>query len=464
VKFSIGHRLFLAVLLSYAALVAVGVGLVRWRLLDTSPATAPAMDWDRLADLSHAVATRYLADGRRWTFLPASPEQRKTWLREELASSTPAQVVAAVPSLGYRIGLIDANEQYLAGVIARPLIVAFASLDTLQRAIVVDGEVIGFLVVAKPESATDELAVAFLIQQQDNLLIVAAVGLLLGAISAYLLAAHFRRPIRLLVAGARRLANAQFDTRITVRRSDELGELAAAFNQLATRLEDAERSRQQWVADTSHELRTPLSVVRGQLEALLDGVRAATPENVALLLRQVLSLSKLVDELNELARSDVGQLDYHKAAQDVWPMLQETVASFAEKFRLADLKATLSTAPAHSIVLCDLERLRQVMTNLLENSVRYTSTGGRIEVQALVRDECLHVLIDDTAPGVDPTLLPRLGERFFRVDASRSRQRGGAGLGLALCRSIIAAHGGRLEFSVSPLGGLRVAMILKLEA
>lgn len=463
VKISIGHRLFLAVLLSFVTVLAIGVLLVRWRLLETAPAGSPTIDWDRLADLGAAVTTRYQQDGRSWSFLPKGQEQRKTWLREELLRSTPPHVVAAAPSLGYRLGLIDANQQYLAGVIAHPLIVAFASLDTLQRPIVVDGAVIGFLVVIKPESTTDELAVAFLVQQQDNVLIVVAAGLLLCALSAGLLAAHFRRPIRLLAAGARQLGQAHFDTRIEVRRSDELGELAAAFNQLAAQLDDVERSRRQWVADTSHELRTPLAVMRGQLEALQDGVRSATPENIAVLLRQVGSLSKLVDELNELARADVGALPYSKTSTDMGALLQQTMAAFAERFRHAQLTVTLAATPSRSSVHGDPERLRQVLNNLLENSVRYTDAGGRIDVQALVRGDSLHVLIDDSAPGVDAALLPRLGERFFRVDESRSRQRGGAGLGLALCRHIVAAHGGRIEFTAAPQGGLRATLILPLE-
>jgi len=140
---------------------------------------------------------------------------------------------------------------------------------------------VGYLVTAKTQSPADELTVAFLLQQQHNLMIVAGIGVLLSALAAAGLAAHFRRPIRRLVAGARRLETGHFETRLDISRSDELGVLADTFDHLAARLADTERSRRQWVADTSHELRTPLSVLRGQLEALQDGVRTATPENEA---------------------------------------------------------------------------------------------------------------------------------------------------------------------------------------
>jgi two-component system, OmpR family, sensor histidine kinase BaeS len=121
-------------------------------------------------------------------------------------------------------------------------------------------------------------------------------------------------------------------------------------------------------------------------------------------------------------------------------------------------------SPERSRVRCDATRVRQVVANLLENCVRYTTAGARIDVHGAVVAEALHIHIDDSAPGVPEDALARLGERFFRVDASRVRQPGGAGLGLALCRQIIAAHDGRLEFAASPLGGLRVVVILQLEA
>nr|WP_255746840.1 ATP-binding protein [Lysobacter sp. CFH 32150] len=294
-------------------------------------------------------------------------------------------------------------------------------------------------------------------------MVVVGIGVLLSALAAAVLAAHFRRPIARLVAGARRLEAGRFDTRLGIHRSDELGELADTFDHLAARLANTERSRRQWVADTSHELRTPLSVLRGQLEALQDGVRTATPENVAMMLRQVLSLGRRVDELYELARADAGQMHYDQTPNAIWPLVVDTAASFAEKFRVAGLVASVGPPPLRSLVRCDAERIRQVVTNLLENCVRYTAAGGRIDLHGKVVGDTLHVTIDDSAPGVPESAMGRLGERFFRADSPRSDALGGAGLGLALCRQILDAHGGRLEFGASPLGGLRARIVLTLE-
>jgi two-component system sensor histidine kinase BaeS len=461
-RLSIGHRLFLAVLLAFLAVAALGVGLIRWRLLERDPVHAGPDETAQLDALVEALAAQYRQQ-QDWSFLPPRYGARKAWLRDAWARVRSSNATAAdADSLGYRIGLLDRDRHYLAGAIAHPLLIAFASIDTRQRAIAVDGETVGYLVLAKPESADDALAVAFLMQQQRNLFVVAVMGLGLCAVAAAALAAQVRRPIGRLVAGAHRLGDAQFDTRLPARRRDELGELARAFNELAERLEAAERSRRQWVADTSHELRTPLSVLRGQLEALHDGVRAATPDNVALLLRQVMSLSRRVDELDELARADVGQLRLDRSPTDAWRLLGESADGFVEKCRAAGLSLTVAAPPARSMVNADEDRLRQVFTNLLENAVRYTDNGGTIALQATAADDTLHLVVDDSAPGVAADSLARLGERFFRVEALRDRQSRGLGLGLALSRAIVEAHEGRLTFAPSPLGGLRAIVALPL--
>jgi two-component system sensor histidine kinase BaeS len=466
-KLPLGHRLFLAMLVSAIAMAAVELVLVRWKLFGSAAELPKTVERARLGDLSDALSAQY-RQHQDWSFLPTDSDARKAWIRDELtrlqsARNAAPDVQATSPILGYRIGLLDKDRHYLAGALASRALIVFATIDSIERSIVVDGVQVGYLIDARPQSSADELAVAFLLDQQKNLFFVAAIGVLLSALTAALLAANFRRPINQLVEGARRLEDARFDTRLSLRRSDELGELARAFNHLAARLEDTERSRQQWVADTSHELRTPLSVLRGQMEALQDGVRSATPENIALMLRQIHSLTRLVDELYQLARADVGQLEYSKTRCDVWQLVDDALQGFSEKFRTAGLVATIGPLPAHSIVLCDVERLRQVLTNLLENCVRYTTAGGRIDVNGVVVDHELRIAIDDSAPGVPAPLLDRLGERFFRVEPSRNRQLGGAGLGLSLCRQILQAHGGRLEFGPSPLGGLRATLVLTLE-
>lgn len=300
---------------------------------------------------------------------------------------------------------------------------------------------------------------AFLVSRQHRLGVVALLGVLACVVASALLAASLRRPVRQLVDGARRLEAGRFDTRLPATRGDELGALARGFNHLATTLDDAERARRQWMADTSHELRTPLAVLRGQLEALQDGVRSATPEHVDTLLAQVQSLTRLVDDLQALTPHPIAACPV-----DPWAIAAEAAAAFEDRFRAADLAFEMSTPVRRGAVAGDAGRLRQVFVNLLENCARHTDAGGRVALSDLSDAGTLRLAIDDTAPGVPPPVLGRLGERFFRVDASRRRASGGSGLGLAVSRQIVEAHGGRLLFEASPLGGLRAVVALPLLA
>jgi two-component system sensor histidine kinase BaeS len=278
-----------------------------------------------------------------------------------------------------------------------------------------------------------------------------------------LLARHFRQPIRQLAGGAGMLAEGRFDVRLDSSRSDELGELARHFNTLAQRLDSAESARRQWVADTSHELRTPLAVLRAQLEAIQDGVRRASPQTVDAMLRQVLSLNKLIDELYALARADVGALEVKLEPIDPWQLACAQAQAFEARLQAAGLALELGPAPPRASVLLDADRMRQVLDNLLENSLRYTAAGGRVVLSADTDGATLHLHLDDSAPGVPDDALARLAQRFYRVDASRSRAHGGAGLGLALCRRLLEAQGAALGFAHSPLGGLRATITIPIE-
>lgn len=523
-KISIGLRLFLSVLLAILAVTASAVWLLRQTVLEGFGDYAVQIELDRLEGLSNDLARRY-ADAGGWRFVPRRDTARRAWLGEELAhrqaqrtsavapvapalpaapaapaapalpaapaapASAPPSASAATPlspppppsaappappamplpplpppapgmpgaSLQERVTLLDAGGAWLAG---RPP----GALPLVRRAILVDGRTVGYLAVARSSGPTDALAYAFLEGLSASLWPIVGAGVLLSALAASLLAVHFRRPIGRLAAGAQALAEGRFDTRLPVERSDELGELAHHFNLLAARLDDAERARRQWVADTSHELRTPLAVLRAQLEAIQDGVRQADPDQVAAMLRQVLALNRLIDELYALARADVGALDCKQERVDLWALAGEETAAFAGRFEAAGLAVELGPAPAAACVLADADRMRQVLRNLLENSLRYTAAGGRVLLSGQASGGRLLLAIDDSAPGVPGDALARLGERFYRVDASRSRAGGGAGLGLALCRRLIEAQGGTLAFAHSPLGGLRVAVSMPLAA
>jgi two-component system sensor histidine kinase BaeS len=320
----------------------------------------------------------------------------------------------------------------------------------------------GIAIVARSHRPSDAMALAFLEQLRASLWWILAFAVAFSALAATLLARHFRRPIRALAGGAGMLAEGRFEVRLPAGRSDELGELARHFNTLAQQLERAESARRQWVADTSHELRTPLAVLRAQLEAIQDGVRSAGPDTVDAMLRQVLALNKLIDELYALARADLGALDIRSERLDLCELAARQARAFEDRLQAGGLALEVGPAPPRAMVLADPDRMRQVVDNLLENSLRYTAAGGRVVLSAEANGALLRLHLDDSAPGVPDDALARLAQRFYRVDASRSRAHGGAGLGLALCRRLLEAQGAQLSFAHSPLGGLRATIAMPI--
>lgn len=460
----ISVRLFLVGIASMLVVGGIGLGLVRWSFNDAPP-TPPLREAADLAPLVSDLSTAFAAHGD-WRFLPSTARARDAWLRSRVArvQALYPRADAARATLADRLALTDAHGHLLAGTPPAAPLVAIASIDRQRWTVPSRDGIAGYVTVAVPRNPDDALAIAFLMQRQRSLAVLAAIACILAAIAAAVVATSIRRPLHALVDGARRLGRGEFDTRVDAARTDELGELAQSFNDLGAHLQAAAQSRRQWIADTSHELRAPLAVLRAQVEAMQDGVRPMSREGLAAMDAQITSLQALVADLDQLARGDVGTLQLAPVRLDLWAVVRSTWDDYAERFRACGLDAQLvpPAHPAHGPG--DAQRLRQVVRNLLENAARYTASGGEVTLHGSVDATHLHLHLDDSAPAVPQAALPRLGERFFRVDASRSRGHGGSGLGLALARQIVEAHRGRLEFAPSPLGGLRVSIQLPLES
>jgi two-component system sensor histidine kinase BaeS len=267
-----------------------------------------------------------------------------------------------------------------------------------------------------------------------------------------------------LTAATHRLAAGDYAARVDSQSHDELGGLARDFNGLAQALGRNEQSRREFMADISHELRTPLAVMRAELEAMEDGIRPIGPAPLLTISDQVRQLSKLVNDLHDLSLTDVGALAYRRSALDLSVVLKATVESMRSRFSVAQLELNAQLPAAAFHVQGDERRLQQLFSNLLENSLRYTDAGGKVEVGCERNGRLLRITVDDSAPAVEPDKLPRLFERFYRAEASRNRASGGSGLGLAICRNIVQAHDGSIEASLSSLGGLRIIIELPVEA
>ena len=350
--------------------------------------------------------------------------------------------------LSSRLSLYDAKHQFVVGE---------PSNEQLSfRPIMSGNQIIGYLGLKPVLDEDDALSINFFSNQKRFLLLIYTLSVLASLVAALLLATYFKKPIQRLLDATRELTKGHYQHQVKIKRNDELGDLATQLNQLAEILDQHEQSRRQWVADTSHELKTPLSVLQAQIEAIQDGIRKASPEHLDAMMRQVSSLKKLTQDLGDLAQADAQQLKCYFAEVNPWDVIVQEVDNFKPKFEQAELHVLVEGEGA--VLQLDIDRFKQIMVNLLSNSVRYTEKGGRLHIHTQQSAEHWSVIVDDSPFGVDDEQLRRLGERFYRVDDSRTRSTGGTGLGLALSSKLAQALGGKLSFAHSPLGGLRCTL------
>lgn len=347
--------------------------------------------------------------------------------------------------LSSRLSLYDANKQFVVG---EP-----SDIPVSYRPIMVNDKVVGYLGLKPVLDQDDALSINFFSNQKRYLLLVYGLTFLSSLIAALLLATYFKKPIQRLLNATRELTKGHYQHQVKINRNDELGDLSNEINQLAVILDQHEQSRRQWVADTSHELKTPLAVLQAQIEAMQDGIRKPTPEHFESMLRQVNSLKKLTQDLADLAQAEAQQLTCYMAEVNPWHVVLQEVENFKPKFAQADLSVSVQGEGAN--LQLDIDRFKQIMVNLLGNSIRYTEAGGEVRVHTEQSATHWSVIVDDSPLGLNDEQLARLGERFYRVDDSRTRSTGGTGLGLALSGKIAQALGGKLSFEHSPLGGLR---------
>lgn len=330
----------------------------------------------------------------------------------------------------------------------------------LQLELKLADKTIGFLgIYPRRESGNSEEDERFISEQNRTLLMAGLLTLISSFGIAWLLSRQLVKPIESLRQSSSELASGNYDTRIKVQSRDELGLLSEDFNRLAETLQKHEHSRRQWIMDIAHELRTPLSILRGEIEAIQDGISEPDPATIQSLHHETLHLQRLVEDLYTLSVSDSGSLTYHKTRLDIAAVLKDTLTQFDS--RLREKMLTLST-DIRQPVYCqaDPQRLQQLFKNLLRNSLRYTDAPGKLHVSLHISAGQAVIAFEDSAPGVPDESLPRLFERLYRVESSRNRATGGAGIGLSICYNIVQAHGGHITADHAPLGGLKITVTL----
>lgn len=452
-RLSIRNKLFLTLLVATTCVVAVMYGFMHLSFQHGFVSLLEHRQQERVDRLVDVLTSTYESEGG-WQGLS---QDRGRWrLLQEGMGHGPFMGMGPghggpgpnARPFGPGLTLLDADKHWVVG---RPV----APGDLVLTPIKVEDRIVGF-VGYLPGSGVEDLVDRRFAETQRRAFV--WIALLVGVVSAALawpLASTLVRPLARVTAAARALAAGHFQTRVSVTSGDELGDLARDFNDMAQTLEKTESARRQWMADISHELRTPLALMRAELEAVQDGVRPLDGAYVAALQSDVDRLSRLVEDLYQLSMTDLGAMSYRKRPVDPVALLEDDVDAVSGEFERQGLDVVLRNETTQLVTMqADPDRLSQLFRNLMQNSLRYTDAPGRLEIVVKVVDGRLHMDFSDTPPGVPVDALPHLFDRFFRVEASRSRAHGGAGLGLAICRNVVEAHDGRIEARPSKLGGL----------
>lgn len=360
-------------------------------------------------------------------------------------------------NLGPRVCLFNDNKEYIAGQ------KKFSSEECMLLPIDFSGRTIGWLGLKKNPKKIYQPIDQTLRANKSILFYTVGVVFILFILSvAFLVNKYIVRPVTRLAAATKKLGYRDFNTRIAVKSSDEIGELAANFNEMAQRLQDYEYKQKQWLSDISHELRTPLSVLRCQIDALNDGIRKPNKVLLMSLGNEISHLIKLVNDINDISLIETGAFNVKKEPVIPFVILSQEVNIFRERFESNKMSIKFDVEPdvLDQQIIGDAGRIKQLFSNILENAVRHVKKPGRLTIRQTCNKEKIKFLFIDSGPGVPDDALNLLFNRLYRVDSSRSRKTGGNGLGLSICKSIVEMHNGEIRAQNTPENGFLIEITL----
>ena len=327
--------------------------------------------------------------------------------------------------------------------------------------IIVDETIVGYLSVTKRTKLVEEYELSFVEQLQKYIWLIGAGLVFISALLTLPLSRHLTRPLRHITANMRNLATGHYAVPQAPKRDDELGILSRDVNELAKTLQQNQQARQRWLADVSHELRTPVAVLQAQMDAMLDGIRPLDKEQLESASEEVQQLQRLIDDLHELARTDLGEQRYRKIDFD----LCERIPKWLERHKgpLSDrgIKLTFESNASSVNFYGDPHRLQQLFDNLLSNTEKYATGADQVSVILSANEQSVTIKVEDNGQGVPTESLPLLFDHLYRVEKTDEALPAGSGIGLAICKKIVEAHNGEIEPFQSTLGGLGISIRFK---
>ena len=355
------------------------------------------------------------------------------------------------PIVGPRHGLLDKERKLIVGSYQ-------PDGDNQYINVQVDEDVVGYVVIKKHSDITEGYEVNFVSQLNQYLLIIGGLLMMLTALLTLPLSRHLTHPIRKITANMNNLTQGHYDELFVDKRNDELGILSRDVNELATTLKHNQSARQRWLADVSHELRTPVAILQAQIDAMLDGVRPMNKEQLSSANEELKQLQRLIDDLHELARSDIGTQHYRKADIDLLDYLPEWLERHKMELLNKGIVLELNSGVKNCLLHADPNRLQQLFDNLLSNTAKYAHKADKVDINIEQRGDQLIINIEDNGEGVSADKLPLLFDHMYRAHSEGDELVAGSGIGLAICKKIVEAHQGEITPFQSTLGGLGISI------
>jgi two-component system, OmpR family, sensor histidine kinase BaeS len=362
-------------------------------------------------------------------------------------------------NLGHRIGLFDQNKK---------LVVSIKGLSLEECYLLpidLDGKTIGWLGILKEKKIIEPLDKMFIHAQLKIFFTMACIFIFILAAMWILYSKSLIKPIIRLVSATKKLGSRNFDIQIPIESSDELGELAQNFNDMAKKLARYEQNQKQWLMDISHELRTPLSALMCEIDALKDGIRRPNKDLFLSLSDEMKYLIRLVNDIHDISLIDSGFFLIKNEYIKPLSILSQEIYIFQERLERNDmtLDVQLEMAAVNLKTRGDSNSLKQLFSNIIENAILYTKKPGNLIIRHSREEEYIKFIFENSGPGVPEKALPLLFNRLYRVDSSHNHKTHGSGLGLAICKSIVDIYKGKIRAQNVDGGGLLIEILLPVE-
>lgn len=442
---SITTKLILAFLVSSLLSTLLVILFTRWR--NTEEFRLFLLDQNRPSIVT--TLSGYYQKNGSWTgitnldFTPQPPPEPKTQFNRgpfTLVDTTGHVVLAGE---GYQVGDTASPSDIASGV-----------------AIQADGKNVGTLLINRNAYRVTTQGSNFLNRINFQILLSGLIAMILALILAIIFSQNITKPIRELTTATQVVSEGKLAHEVPVRSRDEIGQLAASFNQMSSDLARSINARRQMTADVAHELRTPISVILGHAEAVHDKVLPPSMETFEIIREEAERLEHLVDDLRVLSMADAGELKLSLRAYSIQKLLHDAQKTYSHQARQKKISIQTKIASEMPEIEIDPERMKEVFSNIIENALRYTPQNGHITLSAELAGDSVQMRVQDTGPGVASDELDRIFERFYRTEASRARDKGGSGLGFAIAKSIVERHNGRIWAESESGKGLTIVIEL----